>query len=977
MHEILKSTAINFAMAAVVVDDGDSGEEWTDVAGVLFKHVTASGDIAFDQTLFTTSPASAQHWQTMRLPVHAVRCLVRDVNTSSFVNYFTLRLRGRDLIVHTDAFKDRYKGNVVCTHVCTLGRLPPAVMRVFMDVITTGGTPSDLTDHLPPVCFLRVVVALNVSRFRDAVLQIPRQPRTVNLFRTLYDLRFALLPAARTPALYVDSHFIHVDDALMPCAPAWKLPLMAHQKQSLRWMQMVEQRMQEGMNFVTCLMYTPIGNTGYAMLLDKNVVVPLNAELLHEQRQRCTYHGAILADRTGSGKTAVALGLLVSSERRVACQEHVVQGGMVPVDMVLCRVPVKASMVAVPLNLCKQWMREIDKFVDARHLKVLRVFNKHDYDALTVEAVAACDVVIVSTAFLTGRSYGREMRVPDYYDSLAVAERVRTGSVSGSEPVRFSDFLWRRIIYDEAHELRALPDTITTNLVAEMYWGLTGTPPFNNTPRQMNHIFHMKPAVADLWPVMYADFVAATLRSSEATINLPPPTVHEHVVDMSSREQVLAQTYALHGIDILIQISTCFNVITLFNTESGSGTSGGGGGASNQQAHDDHEFTLMTFAELARIMLHRHQAVLQVYQRRVDDLRARVQHDREVMAVMCSRSGEDAEALLMAGAARVAASTPAASASAASHEHDMSMSGAVDDTPPFPAPAAVPESGPSGSGSGGALGSTSALRSLVRQVCQNMKTIETSEERIADVQRKLAFCQAQLAEQRGPCPICMDVEADVITPCAHWFCHACFSMHLATQRDGASTCPICKAVVRREEIRRVQASTPPLGDQDDVHMTSPASSAPASVSPSLADRCGNKLVHVIELLCEIKSRGERAIMFVQWTSLMRVVRATLHEAGVEATQIYGNSNTRDLAIKKMQRGEVDVLLLSLETSSSGLNLVEANHVIFAHALTHSSAQTKRALAEQAVARVQRLGQTRPVHVHWFITRGTEETVFRS
>jgi SNF2 family DNA or RNA helicase len=138
------------------------------------------------------------------------------------------------------------------------------------------------------------------------------------------------------------------------------------------------------------------------------------------------------------------------------------------------------------------------------------------------------------------------------------------------------------------------------------------------------------------------------------------------------------------------------------------------------------------------------------------------------------------------------------------------------------------------------------------------------------------------------------------------------------------------------------------------------------------DKYGSKLAEIVKTLKHIKSLGEKAIMFVQWTDLMRSVRAILSNGGVKAVAITGNTNTRNAAMRRMQTGDADVLLMSLETSTSGLNLIEANHVLFAHALVGGSPTTQAARVSQAVARVHRMGQTKPVTVHWFITRDTDE-----
>jgi SNF2 family DNA or RNA helicase len=80
-----------------------------------------------------------------------------------------------------------------------------------------------------------------------------------------------------------------------------------------------------------------------------------------------------------------------------------------------------------------------------------------------------------------------------------------------------------------------------------------------------------------------------------------------------------------------------------------------------------------------------------------------------------------------------------------------------------------------------------------------------------------------------------------------------------------------------------------------------------------------------------------------------------------------------MAIKKFKTTSMNVLLGSID--NTGLDLVNANHLIFVHALTGEDYMVKAA-EDQAIARIQRTGQTKKVHVYWLITRGTiEEQIY--
>jgi SNF2 family DNA or RNA helicase len=75
---------------------------------------------------------------------------------------------------------------------------------------------------------------------------------------------------------------------------------------------------------------------------------------------------------------------------------------------------------------------------------------------------------------------------------------------------------------------------------------------------------------------------------------------------------------------------------------------------------------------------------------------------------------------------------------------------------------------------------------------------------------------------------------------------------------------------------------------------------------------------------------------------------------------------RDAMVARFQAGEAAVFLLSLKAGGTGLNLTRADHVI------HFDRWWNPAVEDQATDRAYRIGQTRPVQVHRFITQGTIE-----
>jgi SNF2 family DNA or RNA helicase len=80
----------------------------------------------------------------------------------------------------------------------------------------------------------------------------------------------------------------------------------------------------------------------------------------------------------------------------------------------------------------------------------------------------------------------------------------------------------------------------------------------------------------------------------------------------------------------------------------------------------------------------------------------------------------------------------------------------------------------------------------------------------------------------------------------------------------------------------------------------------------------------------------------------------------------GDTVDRTTPVRRFQRGEVPLFLVSLKAGGVGLNLTAADTVI------HYDPWWNPAAEDQATDRAHRIGQTKPVFVHRLITLGTIE-----
>lgn len=136
---------------------------------------------------------------------------------------------------------------------------------------------------------------------------------------------------------------------------------------------------------------------------------------------------------------------------------------------------------------------------------------------------------------------------------------------------------------------------------------------------------------------------------------------------------------------------------------------------------------------------------------------------------------------------------------------------------------------------------------------------------------------------------------------------------------------------------------------------------------------GSKFRRVAELLEEIFSNGEKALVFSSFHGvadlLFRELPTLFPQAHFDV--IDGRTpveNRQNIVDAFFQHAGVGALLLNPKAAGSGLNITAANHVI------HYNPEWNPALTAQASARAFRRKQTRPVTIHHLYHPGTVEEV---
>ncbi len=195
------------------------------------------------------------------------------------------------------------------------------------------------------------------------------------------------------------------------------------------------------------------------------------------------------------------------------------------------------------------------------------------------------------------------------------------------------------------------------------------------------------------------------------------------------------------------------------------------------------------------------------------------------------------------------------------------------------------------------------------------------------------------------CSICLDLfNVPVITPCNHIYCFQCITNVLNMSQHS---CPLCR---RRIDSSSLSLVYPPNNNTNDSSIY-------------------NSKVNKIKELVEDANESDKFLIFFQFQHSIKYVEKMLNEVNWKYKQLHGgmSQRAREKALHAFEHDpETKIFLLSVRSGSVGINLTSANRVILFEPCMQKSVE------KQAVGRVWRMGQTRPVRVDRLITANTLE-----
>jgi SNF2 family DNA or RNA helicase len=127
-----------------------------------------------------------------------------------------------------------------------------------------------------------------------------------------------------------------------------------------------------------------------------------------------------------------------------------------------------------------------------------------------------------------------------------------------------------------------------------------------------------------------------------------------------------------------------------------------------------------------------------------------------------------------------------------------------------------------------------------------------------------------------------------------------------------------------------------------------------------------KLDWLVTVLPELVAEGRRILLFSQFTSMLRLIEASVTRLSIPYCLLTGETQQRAAVVQRFQSGAAPLFLISLKAGGTGLNLTAADTVI------HYDPWWNPAVEAQATDRAHRIGQHQPVFVYKLIAQNTVE-----
>jgi SNF2 family DNA or RNA helicase len=232
-------------------------------------------------------------------------------------------------------------------------------------------------------------------------------------------------------------------------------------------------------------------------------------------------------------------------------------------------------------------------------------------------------------------------------------------------------------------------------------------------------------------------------------------------------------------------------------------------------------------------------------------------------------------------------------------------------------------------------------------ILKNMERLKQSENLSEAIEKLKFFNESKKTEDE--CPVCYDTVADHIAECGHKCCKGCWDRILVI----SSSCPSCREFVDSvEPVKNTVENVKKIVSIEDIQDNA-------------------KIEKVLSLTRSALMKNEKIVIVSQWVSYLDIIRKVFEKElpNIKYIKLQGSVplKTRTILIKDFESNpEIQVCFLSLTSSSEGITLVSANHLVFMDSWWNKSKMI------QASDRIHRIGQLKQVYIYFLSIGGTIE-----
>ena len=625
------------------------------------------------------------------------------------------------------------------------------------------------------------------------------------------------------------------------------------------------------------------------------------------------HRGGVLADDVGYGKTVLSLALIVAAPE--------IPDVPPPEND---QMDTNATLIIIPPHLREQWKSEAKKFAPSKRILLLKPGDK-----LSERGVQENDIIVVTNTWLVERlgvaKRMHERRFQELYEAAV-------GEASGSaDDVPLEAVRWRRIIVDEFTYLKYDQRHVVAQLTALSKWLLSAIPDTSTfaSIREMSTL---------IGPCLGSDVQDSTqsMTESERFYWLTREVSSAHKSRLHHKAALFLDVYVRQNVASIEEIPMTFSAVShpislphhAVYKEMEMGL--------HQSDKDSRTESLILCATGVGIAV-----ASETYSSTVS------KRDSEVAALQSNLTDTLRDALSYRGRYRCASGSTTThgalqdwekGAQAEDPEVNSILSSIMQGTT---APTEVPYMSP-------ARNTKTNLNELLNEASHSLRGL--AQELVTAVRGRRYLVSA--VTQRGVCAVC-DKRMDKKTATVSTMCgHAAHSRHFEAELATTATCPVdgCSAPVKEACLLRNSDNTTP-------------DSAPTKLL-ALATSIANL----------IEGGDEKVLVFSQYLAVLDSLGEALGKLDVEHCVL---ANSQRIQAVNSFEGSTNVMLVLMGEAASGLNLTHARNVIFVHPVYDRSTDRVHAMERQAVGRVHRYGQQRPVCVSTHHVQGSvDETLHR-